>query len=148
MDIPQDIAGNSFVQNLSAPAVDPRMKMTHFRRTAEQDSSLGLQPSDAQYTSPEAGGDLSGFMEGSFGALKQQPGGNSVWMGTSVVETETGVSLGRSEVILIPSHCPNCGTEGDSKTAVTDIPHFKEVIIMAFDCGFCGFRNNEVGPRD
>jgi zinc finger protein len=27
---------------------------------------------------------------------------------------------------------------------VTDIPHFKEVIIMAFDCSFCGFRNSEV----
>ena len=26
----------------------------------------------------------------------------------------------------------------------SDIPHFKEIIIMAFNCSFCGFRNNEV----
>ena len=132
------------MQNLSAPAADPYLKISHFRRSGEQDASLGLQPADAQYSAPAAGdSDLSGLMEGSFGALKP-PAGGSAWMGTSVTETETGVSLGRSEVILIPSHCPNCGTEGDSKTAITDIPHFKEVIIMAFDCGFCGFRNNEV----
>ena len=29
-------------------------------------------------------------------------------------------------------------------TALTDIPHFKEMIIMAFDCELCGFRNSEI----
>ena len=52
--------------------------------------------------------------------------------------------LGRSEVIAIPGCCPNCQAPGNSLTAVTDIPHFKEVIIMAFNCEECGFRNNEV----
>ena len=35
--------------------------------------------------------------------------------------------LGRTEVISIASHCPSCNALGDSLTALTDIPHFKEV---------------------
>jgi zinc finger protein len=27
---------------------------------------------------------------------------------------------------------------------LTKIPHFKEVIIMAFECPHCGFKNNEI----
>jgi zinc finger protein len=27
---------------------------------------------------------------------------------------------------------------------VTDIPHFKEVVIMSTTCDACGYRNNEV----
>ena len=71
--------------------------------------------------------------------------------------------LGRTEVISIASHCPSCNALGESLTALTDIPHFKEVvhfllivrhecddltlskvIIMAFDCKSCGFRSSEV----
>lgn len=52
--------------------------------------------------------------------------------------------LGRNEVIRIPQPCPSCGEDGEALTAVTDIPHFKEVIIMAFNCSMCGFRNNDV----
>ena len=64
--------------------------------------------------------------------------------GTSVYETETAVKLGRSEIVCIPSACPNCSAPGNSQTALTDIPHFKEMIIMAFDCELCGFRNSEI----
>jgi hypothetical protein len=35
-------------------------------------------------------------------------------MGTSVYETETEVKLGRSEIVSIPSSCPNCGVPGES----------------------------------
>jgi len=27
---------------------------------------------------------------------------------------------------------------------VTDIPHFREIVIMAFNCDGCGFRSNEI----
>jgi zinc finger protein len=33
---------------------------------------------------------------------------------------------------------------GEALTAVTDIPHFKEVIIMAFTCAACGFKDSEI----
>eukprot|EP00615_Pteridomonas_danica_P018809 CAMPEP_0114381034 /NCGR_PEP_ID=MMETSP0102-20121206/3218_1 /TAXON_ID=38822 ORGANISM="Pteridomonas danica, Strain PT" /NCGR_SAMPLE_ID=MMETSP0102 /ASSEMBLY_ACC=CAM_ASM_000212 /LENGTH=657 /DNA_ID=CAMNT_0001536457 /DNA_START=78 /DNA_END=2052 /DNA_ORIENTATION=+ len=53
-------------------------------------------------------------------------------------------SLGRREIIRMPTQCPHCNLEGESLTCFTDIPHFKEVIIMAFDCIGCGYRSNEV----
>lgn len=42
-------------------------------------------------------------------------------------ESSEGIRLGRGEAISIPTHCPSCGVLGDSLTALTDIPHFKEV---------------------
>ena len=29
---------------------------------------------------------------------------------------------------------------------MVDIPHFKQVVIMATNCEYCGFRTNEVKP--
>jgi hypothetical protein len=59
-------------------------------------------------------------------------------------ENEEHIELGRQEVIRIPGECPNCGHPGETLTALTDIPHFKEVIIMAFTCSQCGYKNSEV----
>ena len=30
------------------------------------------------------------------------------------------------------------------KMCVSSIPYFKEIIIMAFSCDYCGFKNNEI----
>ena len=35
-----------------------------------------------------------------------------------------------SLVLTIPSPCPHCFAEGESRSAVTSIPHFKEVVMM------------------
>jgi zinc finger protein len=40
-----DIAGNSFIENPMAPAVDPHLKSKKYVRTPVQDMALGLQPS-------------------------------------------------------------------------------------------------------
>eukprot|EP01041_Mallomonas_annulata_P012141 gene12141-25479_t len=50
----------------------------------------------------------------------------------------------KKEVLSIMEVCPNCTAPAESLMAVTSIPHFKEVIIMAFTCSSCGFRNSEV----
>ncbi|KAJ1418093.1 ZPR1 zinc-finger domain-containing protein, partial [Ochromonadaceae sp. CCMP2298] len=39
-----DPAGNSFVENLVAPNIDPQLSVRHYRRTREQDIALGLPP--------------------------------------------------------------------------------------------------------
>ena len=48
------------------------------------------------------------------------------------------------EVMRFPVTCFHCSTAGDCRMCVTDVPHFKEVIIMAFTCEGCGWRNVEV----
>lgn len=128
-----DIAGNSFVENPYAPKTDPNMTVSHFKRSAEEDMSLGLEPEKDALFKDDKDDEVKNLIKKGFG-----------WKENNVNETENAVRLGRQEVISLPGICPNCATEGESLTAVTDIPHFKEVIIMAFDCNFCGFRNNEV----
>ena len=50
----------------------------------------------------------------------------------------------RREAVRLPDNCPACGADGYSLTCIADIPHFKEVMIMAFDCEACGFKSSEV----
>lgn len=40
--------------------------------------------------------------------------------------------------------CASCGKLGELKTVTCEIPFFKEIVLMAFNCDSCGFRNNEV----
>eukprot|EP00871_Galdieria_phlegrea_P003493 jgi/Galph1/4144/GphlegSOOS_G2826.1 len=44
----------------------------------------------------------------------------------------------------LSSLCMQCGKQGITKCLVQDIPYFKQVILMSFDCPFCGNHNNEV----
>ncbi|ODM89234.1 Zinc finger protein-likeZPR1 [Orchesella cincta] len=50
----------------------------------------------------------------------------------------------KDEVLQIPTNCPECNEPCFTKMKVTDIPFFKEVIIMATDCDKCGCKSNEV----
>jgi zinc finger protein len=61
-----------------------------------------------------------------------------------MTETEEGVRLGRDEIMVFQEPCPNCSKFGEARNAMTNIPHFKEVLIMSFNCLFCGYRTNEV----
>ena len=49
-----------------------------------------------------------------------------------------------NEAFVIPLECYQCGEIGVQKTCVSNIPHFKEIIIMAFNCDSCEFRSVEV----
>ncbi|KAJ2449760.1 nucleolar zinc-finger protein [Coemansia sp. RSA 2336] len=44
----------------------------------------------------------------------------------------------------IESLCMRCHNNGTTRLLLTRIPHFKSIILMAFECPHCGFRNNEV----
>jgi zinc finger protein len=44
----------------------------------------------------------------------------------------------------VSSLCMACGADGTTRILLTRIPHFREVILMAFECPSCGARNNEV----
>ena len=34
--------------------------------------------------------------------------------------------------------------QGITRLLLTRIPHFKEIVLMAFECPHCGNRNNEI----
>ena len=138
-----DPAGNSYIENFFAPSQDPMMTLHHYFRTSDLDVSLGLQPDKGVFRD-DKDSNFKELMNSKYGfGMKKQPEEQRKEEEIKVEEEEE-VRLGRTEVVSIPSHCPNCSHLGESLTALTDIPHFKEVIIMAFDCKICGYRNNEV----
>ncbi len=48
------------------------------------------------------------------------------------------------EVYMLPTTCSMCGAPGYMKSIMEDIPHFREVLLMAFACSKCGYKSNEV----
>jgi zinc finger protein len=50
----------------------------------------------------------------------------------------------KDEILTFGTNCPNCNVPCDTNMKVTQIPHFKEVIIMATSCDACGQKSNEV----
>ncbi|KAK0651450.1 ZPR1 zinc-finger domain-containing protein [Cercophora newfieldiana] len=46
----------------------------------------------------------------------------------------------------IESLCMNCHENGTTRLLLTQIPYFREIIIMSFSCDHCGFQNNEIQP--
>ncbi|CAG2184206.1 unnamed protein product, partial [Oppiella nova] len=52
----------------------------------------------------------------------------------------------KDEVLQFATNCPNCSAPAFTNMKVTQIPHFKEVVIMATNCDSCGHKTNEVKP--
>uniref|UniRef100_A0A8C5XI29 Zinc finger ZPR1-type domain-containing protein n=1 Tax=Microcebus murinus TaxID=30608 RepID=A0A8C5XI29_MICMU len=50
----------------------------------------------------------------------------------------------RNEVLQFNTNCPECNAPAQTNMKLVQIPHFKEVIIMATNCENCGHWTNEV----
>lgn len=48
------------------------------------------------------------------------------------------------EVLVLPTPCYVCTKMGNVQMCTSSIPFFKEIIIMAFVCEHCGYRNSEI----
>lgn len=118
----EDISGNSFIENIHAPKPDTNCVNEYFNRTKEEDHELGIfshdEITDEKESEPSV---LHPIKEGEF-TLEEIEG----------------------EVLQFPTNCPNCGSPCDTNMKMTNIPHFKQVIIMATNCDVCGNRTNEV----
>lgn len=57
------------------------------------------------------------------------------------VGVRTNAETGITE---LQSLCMNCQEKGVTRLMLTRIPFFREIIVMSFDCDYCGFHNNEV----
>ncbi|XP_031832131.1 zinc finger protein Zpr1 [Nomia melanderi] len=111
----EDISGESHVENPKAPLKDDHCIITRFKRTPEQDHILGI------YTENSEDVLLKPIKEGEY-TLEEIEG----------------------EVFSFRTNCPECNCPCDTNMKMTNIPHFKEVVIMATVCESCGHRTNEV----
>ncbi|KAL0118561.1 hypothetical protein PUN28_009318 [Cardiocondyla obscurior] len=110
----EDISGNSYVENPKAPIKDNQCIITHFKRTKEQNHLLGIYSDNEDVL-------LKPIREGEY-PLEEIEG----------------------EVMSFPTNCPDCNSPCETNMKLTNIPHFKEVVIMATVCESCGHRTNEV----
>jgi len=127
-----DPAGNSFIENLCAPNVDPQLSIEHYERTPNQDMLLGLQPSNQAKE--------EGHIDDTNPLHKNIVNASNA----NVTIDESKKNIGREEVIKFPTDCPHCFNPAETDMCVTDIPHFKEVIIMSLACDHCGYKSNEI----
>jgi len=48
------------------------------------------------------------------------------------------------EVMKFPTPCPCCEASAETTMCLTNIPHFKEVVIMTLQCERCGYKSNDI----
>jgi len=168
----RDPSGNSHVEAEVPGRRDSRLRTRHFVRTAEESAALGLSaanavggegeppvgeveaatgrlPSVAEYAeegeaAPASDGTAAGT-NGAPAALADAPpaGGTAAVLAAA---TASASDFAHDEVLSFREACPGCGAPGENRMKITHIPHFKEVVIMAFVCGACGYKSTEVKP--
>lgn len=124
----EDISGNSFIENPVAPAADPNCKTTHFKRNTEQNQSLGMYE------------DLSLKEEDEDKANEK----NSEHLLKPIAEGSWPIEELHGEIFQFNTICNQCRSPCETNMKLTNIPHFKEVVIMATVCDNCGHKTNEV----
>lgn len=120
----EDVSGNSFVSNPHAPEKDTEAVTTHFVRTIEQDHLLGIYKPD-EVLDKEEEKDVSRQLK-------------------PVSSEEYSYDKMIQEVMQFNTNCSNCNSPCQTNMKLTNIPHFKEVVIMATNCEYCGNRTNEI----
>ncbi|OAF70853.1 Zinc finger protein ZPR1 [Intoshia linei] len=110
-----DVSGNSYVENIKYPKTDSNLIIMPYFRNKEQNEQVGIFTPQEEY---------------------------KVGPGFGVEETITNVTT--DEVNCMQVSCPNCDAVGQNNVKLVDIPFFKEIILMAFCCDECGFRDSEV----
>ncbi|KAH9066578.1 zf-ZPR1-domain-containing protein [Lactarius vividus] len=110
-----DPAGNSFIEFVDSMA-DPKWNLRTYRRTKEQNVTLGLVAADDPVVDE-----------------KEKP--------TEDAPADDG---GNEEIYVFPGICSSCGHPLDTMMKKVIIPYFKDILIMSTNCDHCGYRDNEV----
>ena len=109
-----DPSGNSFIDNPLAPKDDPDLTISTYRRTREQNETLGLQhdPSEEGVRRDDVNASEDASRSIKEGAIATATAAEASTEGTTVVTstalTESG-QVEADEVLHIPSSCPGCG---------------------------------------
>ena len=132
----EDDSGNSYIENPYAPHADPRVKLETYVRTAEQTEQLGYAQEAAAESETKEQTERVALLRRKAGVMGGAATSESTAYAVSPllhdrVDTYFNVS-DRSAVLQ--SSCPSCHRQCETRMAVTDIPHFKEVVLMSTQC--------------
>jgi zinc finger protein len=132
-----DPSGNSYISSdiskHKLPINDPDLKIESYNRTREQMITMGYLSDDQEPENP---------IEES----KEDPKAPELPISAQGHDFSQPLESSKitEEVIEMQSRCFACYKPGTIKTCITSIPHFKETVIMAFSCDFCGATSNEI----
>ncbi|XP_077284201.1 zinc finger protein Zpr1 [Arctopsyche grandis] len=132
--IVEDISGNSYIENPSAPQKDDKLTITYPERSMKENHELGF------FTQQE----LNGFDESEEDSINTMNGIKDTLLHPIGAGEHSLEELQQGEVLTFRTNCPDCNRPCDTNMKMTNIPHFKEVVIMATTCDSCGHRTNEV----
>ncbi|KAI5081833.1 hypothetical protein GOP47_0001576 [Adiantum capillus-veneris] len=155
-----DPAGNSFVENPHAPGLDPLLSVRFYDRSPAEQAALGF------LVDPSLGGDKenssrpeekhseetrkyvpAGTQKVPHGTIGAQLAYKAILQGNSEDVASSLLKYSApEEVMTFPSTCGACAARCETRMYATNIPYFKEVIVMASTCDTCGYRNSELKP--
>jgi zinc finger protein len=118
-----DPSGNSFISHdfnkYQLALHDPSLKIENYQRSRQQMIDMGYLSEDQEEEKKEDNA-----------AITEKPKPSDF----NPLE----------ESVEMPTRCFACYKEGVVKMCMTNIPHFKDTVVMAFNCDFCGAKSNEV----
>lgn len=121
---------------------DPALKRKFYERTRQQNVDIGCM-SEETMVEEEAQDRLAQSLSVS--------GAGAPKLGCSIVRskgTDVMAALGRysapEEVMVFPGGCPDCSAEANTRMFATNIPYFRQVVVMCTSCDACGYRNSEL----
>lgn len=122
-----DPAGNSQIQPSPHDGAG-KYRSIKYKRTPQQNATLGLQPYPDQTT------------------VESQDGSSTTVKDVSDMATDGAED---SEIVegkpyTLPTACPGCGKPAAINMTLISIPYFKQVIVSAVTCEHCGYRSNDV----
>jgi len=166
--IVDDYSGNSFIENPLYPKEDPELTITNYDRTNEQDMALGLDPAveklrkekelEAQNKALEEranqdkerannSGDrlVDKDLKGEFVRLPGQDA-SSIQTGENLSSLQKALNSNELDdrIIVFKVPCSACPSMGEQKMVTINIPYFKDIVVMAFSCPNCGYKNSEI----
>uniref|UniRef100_A0A7I4B749 Zinc finger ZPR1-type domain-containing protein n=1 Tax=Physcomitrium patens TaxID=3218 RepID=A0A7I4B749_PHYPA len=157
-----DPSGNSYIENPYAPNSDPLLSTEYYDRTSEQQEALGFLAQSTSSTEPSEAIPEARAAASDHKRVKYAPAGTTRLPHGSVgaIAAHQAIAHGNSpeiaealfkysapeEVMTFPSTCGACGVKAETRMFVTNIPYFKEVIVMASSCDVCGYKNSELKP--
>lgn len=146
-----DPAGNSFIQSLHGVLPDPMLSMEKYDRSGEQNEAMGFLAGPSAAAGEEREGNRAANLPSQTNHSGVKLGAPSLDAAKQSIAEATGSSADAllkytapEEVMVFPGHCGACGAATEQRMFMTNIPYFKEVIIMALSCDMCGWRNSEL----
>ena len=141
-----DPAGNSYIENPNAPLEDPLLKITHYKRTDEQNFAIGLTTDSAPEEEALKEYQSSANTNNTTTTTNNNVDKKNWHFGTkgTIIEDQLEKFDYKNEVMQFPGNCSHCHAPCQTRMVVVEIPYFKEVVIMATTCDACGYKSNEV----